>query len=170
MKQIMQFFLLKKPVTFTAVLLCMLMALSLTVLAQDAAPAPEGGAAEQEMTAEIPKAPTPVPVDEQKFIYNSHGMRDPFVSLLIDRELDPGKAGLAAMKISEIKIQGVQIGLGKVAIVLGTDGKAYNMEVGQTLLDGKCVAIEGRKVVFEKVILDPFGREKDKQTIELYLH
>ena len=74
------------------------------------------------------------------------------------------------MKISEIKIQGIQIGLGKVAIVLGTDGKAYNMEVGQTLLDGKVVAIESGKVVFEKVILDPFGREKEKQRIEMDLH
>ncbi len=74
------------------------------------------------------------------------------------------------MKISELKIQGIQIGLGHVAIVLGTDGKAYNMEVGQTLLDGKVIAIESGKVVFEKVILDPFGREKEKQRIELYLH
>jgi len=123
-----------------------------------------------DFTAEIPRAPTPVPAGEQKFIYNSHGMRDPFVSLLLDSDLVAGKDGLAAMKISELKLQGIQIGLGEVAIVLGTDGKAYNMEVGQSLLDGKVVSIQGRKVVFEKVILDPFGREKDKQTIELYLH
>ncbi|MCD4653267.1 hypothetical protein K8T06_04970 [bacterium] len=124
---------------------------------------------ELDFAADIPKAPTPVPEGEQKFIYNSHGMRDPFISLLLRPSIE-GKGGLAGMKISELKLQGIQIGLGKVAIVLGTDGKAYNMGLGQSLLDGKVVAIEGRKVVFEKVILDPFGREKDKQTIELYLH
>lgn len=129
--------------------------------------APESG---EGFTADIPRAPTPVPKGEQKFIYNSHGMRDPFVSLLIVNTVDVGKEGLAGMKISEIKVQGIQIGLGAVAIVLGTDGKAYNMKVGQPLLDGKVVAIESRKVVFEKVIYDPFGREKDKQRIERYLH
>lgn len=123
-----------------------------------------------EIGSDIPRAPTPIPQSEQQFVYNSHGMRDPFVSLLINNSLDVSKSGLAAMKISEIKIQGIQIGLGKVAIVLGTDGKAYNMEVGQTLLDGKVVAIESGKVVFEKVILDPFGREKEKQRIEMDLH
>ncbi|HPQ41931.1 MAG TPA: hypothetical protein PLV45_16300 [bacterium] len=170
MKRMKQYRICTMPTAFSVLLLSVLWVASGSVMAQEPAPPAAETQAETGEMAEIPKAPTPVPEEEQKFIYNSQGMRDPFVSLLIDNRLDPGKAGLGAMKISEIKLQGIQIGLGKVAIVLGTDGKAYSMEVGQSLLDGKCVAIEGRKVVFEKVILDPFGREKDKQTIELYLH
>ncbi|MBN1297323.1 hypothetical protein JXA80_11130 [bacterium] len=152
------------------VLCCLIMIMTvLPVSGQDAQPAP-AETMEPDIAPDLPRAPTPIPEEEQKFIYNSHGMRDPFVSLLVRKDLDVSKVGIAAMKISEIKLQGLQIGLGKVAIVQGPDGKAYNMEVGQSLLDGKVVAIMGRKVVFEQVILDPFGRVKDKKEIELYLH
>jgi Tfp pilus assembly protein PilP len=122
------------------------------------------------ITADIPRAPTPVPAEEQQTRYTGQNTRDPFVSLLLQRESDVTKTGLAAMKISEISVQGIQIGLGTVAIVLGTDGKAYNMRVGDLLLDGKVVAIDSNRVVFEKVVLDSFGRETDKEVIEYHLH
>lgn len=125
---------------------------------------------ESGISADIPRAPTPVPAEEQQTRYTGQGTRDPFVSLLLQRESDVMKTGLAAMKISEISVQGIQIGLGTVAIVLGTDGKAYNMRVGDLLLDGKVVAIDSNKVVFEKVVLDSFGRETDKEVIEYHLH
>ncbi len=132
--------------------------------------------AQEEMTEEpgipddIPKAPTPIPPDEQQIRYTGEGTRDPFVSLLIHSNVDMMKTGLAAMKISEITIMGLQIGLGTIAIVHGADGRAYNMKVGDVLLDGKVFAIDSNKVVFEKVVLDSFGREIDKEIIEYYLH
>lgn len=125
---------------------------------------------DQEVPAGIPRAPTPIPPDERQMRYTGEGTRDPFVSLLIHADAEAYKTGLAAMKISEIKVIGIQIGLGTIAIVQGTDGRAYNMKVGDVLLDGKVFAIDSNKVVFEKVVLDSFGRPIDKEIIEYYLH
>jgi Tfp pilus assembly protein PilP len=119
---------------------------------------------------DIPRAPTPIPVEERQFLYTGQGTRDPFVPLTIHRDVDPTVTGLAGMSISEITILGIQIGLGEKAMVRGSDGKAYNMEVGQAFLDGKVVSIEPGKVVFERIIRDSFGREVDKETIEYDLH
>lgn len=160
----------KQSVIWSVILTAAFLLMSAGLVAAQADASAEPQSEEQAFTAEIPKAPTPIPQEAQKFVYNGHGLRDPFVSLLLKDQIDPSKSGLASMKISELTLQGLQIGLGKVAIVLGTDGKAYNLKIGQNLYDGKVVAIENRKVIFEKVILDPFGREKDKQRIELYLH
>ena len=127
------------------------------------------GSAEAE-NLDVPAAPTPESTDD-KFHYNPQGFRDPFVSVLAVRESQSAKPeGPAGMKISEISLQGIQIGLGKIAIIKGPDNKAYALKVGELVYDGKLIAIHGNKIIFEKKILDVFGRVKDTQQVELYLH
>ncbi len=162
------------------VLLCLLVAGSLilmplltdSVIAQeDVLPAevPESANIE-EVESDIPLAPEEKPKEESKFSYNPQGMRDPFVSLLVTTDLEPRGEGVAGMKISELTLQGIQIGIGKVAIVLGPDGNTYSLRVGDSVFDGKVTQIAGNKLVFEKIIFDAFGREKEKKSIEIYLH
>jgi len=118
---------------------------------------------------DIPRAPSPEKV-EKRTTYNPQGARDPFRSLLegVDKDIRP--PGLAGLQISELSLQGIQIGLGKVAIVTAPDGMAYAMKLNDSVFDGKLVQIKNNKAVFEKIIYDAFGREKEKQKIELYLH
>ena len=78
--------------------------------------------------------------------------------------------GLPGMQISELALQGIQIGLGKVALVVGSDDVMYAMRVGDRVFDGKLVQITNNKIVSEKTIYDAFGREKEKKKIEIYLH
>jgi Tfp pilus assembly protein PilP len=138
------------------------------VSAQDA-PAPAEAAVQDPEMDNIPRAPEP---EQQEKIsaYNPQGARDPFVSLLEGVDKDVRPPGLAGMQISELTLQGIQIGLGKTAIVKGPDNIAYGMEVNESVFDGKLIAIDNNKVVFEKIIYDAFGREKEKQKIEVYLH
>jgi len=128
--------------------------------------APEPAAEE---VGELPLAPTPRPEEEKRFTYNHHGMRDPFVSLVEKESVDLG-SGIGSMKIQELTLQGILEGLGKIAIVLGSDDKVYPMRVGDSVLDGKLVSIGTNRIVFEKIIFDAFGREKEKRSIEIHLH
>jgi Tfp pilus assembly protein PilP len=125
--------------------------------------------AETQESSELPKAPEPQK-EEKRITYSPQGARDPFLSLLdgVDKDIRP--PGLQGLQISELTLQGIQIGLGKVAIVKGTDNMAYPLRVGDSVFDGKLVEITDNKIIFEKLIYDAFGREKEKQKIEIYLH
>ncbi|MBN1550421.1 hypothetical protein JW979_03080 [bacterium] len=143
-------------------------------IAQDPAAQPPAAQPPADDTTEIklgdlPRAPVPQ-AEEKKFTYNPQGTRDPFVSLLVGMDKDVRPPGIAGIKISEVNLIGIQVGLGKTAIITGPDNIAYNMRVGDTVFDGKLVEIEPNKIVFEKIIYDAFGREKEKKQIEKYLH
>ncbi len=133
----------------------------LTTLAQDSA--------SQDAINDLPKAPKPEK-QEKRIGYNPQGSRDPFMSLLEGQDKDVRPPGLGGIQISELTLQGIQIGLGKMAIVKGPDNIAYGMHVGESVFDGKLIEILDNKIVFEKLIYDAFGREKEKQKIEIYLH
>ncbi len=135
-----------------------------------AATTPEAVGSSTQPAENLPLAPTPEPVTENQFHYNAQGMRDPFVSLIIHNQVPPNLIGLPAMKISELSLQGIQLGMGEIAIILGSDGKVYSMREGDSVLDGKLIEIQQNKIVFEQIIFDAFGREKEKKTIEIYLH
>ena len=119
----------------------------------------------------IPLAPEPGSEEQSGFNYNPQGARDPFKSLF-SQQMDDlrERSGLAGMQISELTLVGIQIGLGKTAIMQGSDGKTYGVKEGTLVYDGKLLAIKNNRVIFEKTILDAFGREKEKKEIEIYLH
>ena len=160
---------LNKRIMYTAIILCFLGGgISLPVMGQEFT---EDSVEADDLNMEnIPRAPVPQS-EEKEFTYNPQGARDPFVPLVgphLDDIVKPsGKEGL---QISELALQGIQIGLGRTAIMMGSDGKAYGMREGDYVFDGKLVDITNDKVVFEKTIYDAFGREKEKKRIEIYLH
>lgn len=120
----------------------------------------------------LPLAPQLEIKEEQKVAYTQTG-RDPFVSLVEpspDDSVIETTKGLPSMMIAELALQGIQIGLGKVAMFKGPDNNVYAMRVDDSCKDGKMVDIQNNKVMFEKLVLDEFGREKEKQQIEVYLH
>lgn len=119
---------------------------------------------------DLPMAPAPEP-EESKFQYNAQGFRDPFEPLIGKKTIIvENLEGLAGMQISELALMGIQIGLGHTAMVKGSDDKTYAMKVGDVVADGKLVEIQQNKVVFEKQILDAFGRVKETKPIGIYLH
>ncbi|GEM_PF-5785639 len=130
------------------------------VSSPDAAPAPDN----------LPMAPQMQVENDDKFHYTQSG-RDPFVSL-IEKGSEEGvnQGGLPSMLIAELALQGIQIGLGKVAMFKGPDNNVYGMRIGDACKDGKLIEIQNNRVMFEKIVFDEFGREKEKQQIEVYLH
>src|SRR4030042_6412516 len=85
-------------------------------------------------------------VHRTEIYYDSEGLSDPFVTLLVgtDKDEEPGQKppGIKGMTIGELAL----FGLGKwenqeVAFVTGSDGKAYTLKVGDLVFDGRVKAI-----------------------------
>jgi hypothetical protein len=52
---------------------------------------------------------------------------------------------------------GVAQGAGYIAILQGTDGKSYFVNVGQRLFDGVIVSIDATSVSFRQEVTDPLS-------------
>jgi len=114
-------------------------------------------------------------VDEaSRFLYEPEGRRDPFISLLFGKNLEPGirPQGIEGMNITEITLTGILNWgeKGRIALFLGTDDKTYQRKVGDNVFDGKIIAIDKATVLFEQKVYDPFGNEKPPKRIEIKLH
>jgi hypothetical protein len=92
--------------------------------------------------------------------------RDPFILFEDQQTSELSENSVETMEISEVTLLGIQIGIGKFAIVKGVDQKICKLEEGQQLKDGKVIAIESGKVVFERIVKDAFGRQIDVEIIE----
>jgi Tfp pilus assembly protein PilP len=117
----------------------------------------------------------PVPVEASQpddtppaSAYESHGRRDPFVSLVArGRDLrvtgsrPPGVAGLL---IGEVTVRGVvQDRSGFIAMIQGPDRKTFIVRAGEVLLDGSIKAITGDAIVFAQDVADPLATVKQKE-------
>jgi hypothetical protein len=105
------------------------------------------------------------------YTYNPQGRRDPFVSLVKpvgpQGTKGPRPAGIPGFLIQEIALKGVVKttggGLGAastagyIAILQGTDGKSYFVNVGQRLFDGVIVSIDASSVSFRQEVTDPLS-------------
>ncbi|MBN2382008.1 hypothetical protein JXQ70_03910 [bacterium] len=114
-------------------------------------------------------------IDEsQRFLYEPEGRRDPFQSLLFGMNLENviRPAGIEGMNIAEIILVGILNWgeKGRIALFLGSDDKTYQRKVGDSVFDGKIIAIDKGTVLFEQKVYDPFGNEKPPKRIEIKLH
>jgi hypothetical protein len=105
------------------------------------------------------------------YTYNPQGRRDPFVSLV--KPVGPGGVkgprpqGLPGFLIQEVALKGVvktsggglgpAASAGYIAILQGTDGKSYFVNVGQRLFDGVIVGIDASSVSFRQEVTDPLS-------------
>ena len=115
----------------------------------------------------IDVAPAP-PAD---YVYESHGRRDPFVSL-VNRGTD-GRTiqvnavrpeGLAGVLVDELVVRGiVQSRGGWMAIVESNGGRAYSVRLGDRLMDGSVSAITSDVVAFMQDVNDPLSLAKHRE-------
>ena len=105
------------------------------------------------------------------YTYNPQGRRDPFISLV--KPVGPQglkgarPAGIPGFLIQEVALKGVvktagggmgvAQGAGYIAILQGTDGKSYFVNVGQRLFDGVIVSIDATSVSFRQEVTDPLS-------------
>jgi Tfp pilus assembly protein PilP len=115
----------------------------------------------------------PLPERKERYVYKTYGRRDPFKPLIEGTEMLGANRppGIEGMAISEIALKGIlDLPGGFAAVFEGSDGKAYRLQEGDVVFDGRVVKVSENQVIFEKIILDPFGREKEKKLIEVKLH
>ena len=105
------------------------------------------------------------------YSYNPQGRRDPFISLVKpvgpQGTKGPRPAGIPGFLIQEVALKGVvkttgggmgvAQGAGYIAILQGTDGKSYFVNVGQRLFDGVIVTIDATSVSFRQEVTDPLS-------------
>jgi Tfp pilus assembly protein PilP len=148
-----------------------LLALSVPVWAQQAPPATT---ASPEPAADAGKPDTIKSIIEQElqpdptgYSYNPQGRRDPFVSLLKPVSADQGartrRPGMEGFLIQEVALKGiVRTPKGYTAMLLGTDGKSYFVNVGQRLFDGVITSIDATTVTFRQEVSDPLSTVKSR--------
>ncbi|MCE5195023.1 MAG: pilus assembly protein PilP [Nitrospiraceae bacterium] len=106
---------------------------------------------------------------EEVFIYDKKGRKDPFVSLAIKSEEKPkkGQTPLESYDVASIKILGIVWNQkGNFASIVLPDGKAYTLREGMTigLHNGKVQKITKNAVIIREQIKDYKGVLKPKET------
>lgn len=147
-----------------------LLVLAVPAWAQQAPPATSGSPD----PAEAAKPDTIKSIIEQElqpdpggYSYNPQGRRDPFVSLLKPVSADQGartrRPGMEGFLIQEVALKGiVRTPKGYTAMLLGTDGKSYFVNVGQRLFDGVITSIDATTVTFRQEVSDPLSTVKSR--------
>lgn len=149
-----------------------LLAVSVPMWAQQAPP--PASAANPSASGEPAKADTIKSIIDQElqpdptgYSYNPQGRRDPFVSLLKPVSADQGartrRPGMEGFLIQEVALKGiVRTPKGYIAMLLGTDGKSYFVNVGQRLFDGVITSIDATTVTFRQEVSDPLSTVKNR--------
>ena len=142
------------------------------------APTSHGGGAETPAPSAAPQPPAPgtpasslpAPDEPLGFTYNPEGRRDPFVSLIRRGAANKGSgtssrgAGLAGLEVAEVVLRGtVRSRDGFVAILQGSDQKAYIVRAGDRLLDGTVRTISQNDMVILQQVNDPLSLEKQRE-------
>jgi len=133
------------------------------------APAPSPGAATDPAKPDTIKSiiEQELQPDPGGYSYNPQGRRDPFVSLLKPVSADQGartrRPGMEGFLIQEVALKGiVRTPKGYTAMLLGTDGKSYFVNVGQRLFDGVITSIDATTVTFRQEVSDPLSTVKSR--------
>lgn len=126
----------------------------------DASPAPASDTIKSIIDQELQPDPS-------GYSYSPQGRRDPFVSLLKPVSADQGartrRPGMEGFLIQEVALKGiVRTPKGFTAMLLGTDGKSYFVNVGQRLFDGVIVSIDATTVTLRQEVSDPLSTVKSR--------
>jgi Tfp pilus assembly protein PilP len=138
--------------------------LACAALAGGPAARPSAAANQAPVPVEAPRPDDTAPA----YAYESHGRRDPFVSL-VARGRDPRVTGsrppgVAGLLIGEVTVRGVvQDRSGFIAMIQGPDRKTFIVRAGEVLLDGSIKAITGDAIVFAQDVADPLATVKQKE-------
>ena len=138
-----------------AVAAAALLAGAFTLSAQSPTPAPTPASGES--------VKVPVPAEQEAappvYTYEVGGRRDPFRSLLLraqNEKQGERPPGLAGMLVEELELQGtIKTQQGWVAMMRGSDNKAYLLKKGSTVFDGEVTDINGNEVTFRQNVNDP---------------
>ena len=117
-------------------------------------------------------------LEDTGFSYDDGNRRDPFQSLLVDRQpvgpdLRPRPEGIPGMLIDEVRVSGVWITeSGPVAQVQAANqAKSYLIRPGDQLFDGDVLRITyeryaGAEVVFKQMVNDPTAPKPFREVVK----
>ena len=153
---------MSRPATLALLILALGVAGAAPALAQ----APAAPPSPASPAADSLRSITPETTGEG-YTYNAMGRRDPFVSLLKPVSPDQGpktrRPGMEGFLIQEVALKGiVKTPKGFIAMLLGTDGKSYFVNVGQRLFDGVVTGIDATTVTFRQEVTDPLSTVKSR--------
>lgn len=107
-------------------------------------------------------------VEEEIYLYDKTGKRDPFVSLIKKEEVVPGDTPLESYDVSAVRILGIVWNQkGHFAEVILPDGKAYTVKEGMPIgvHKGKVQRITKSSIIVKENVKDYKGEIKSKETI-----
>ena len=111
--------------------------------------------------------------DPGTYTYDPGARRDPFRSLIQQREQAPSApaerpAGIAGLLIDEIELQGVYVlDDGPVAQIMSASQEtSFLLKVGQQLWDGEVVRINMDEVTFRQTVDDPTARKPFRDVVK----
>jgi hypothetical protein len=117
---------------------------------------PAAPSAGEKAGSEASKEPEVAP---SVYTYEVGGRRDPFRSLLIrnpNESHGPRPPGLAGLLVEELELQGtIKVKSGWVAMMRGSDNRAYLLKKGSTVFDGEVIDITAGDVTFRQNVNDP---------------
>ena len=153
-------------VPVVATLLATWSALSLVSLVQP----PDGLSAPQESTTEVsPLSPEDAAVEQDEvFVYDSEGRRDPFVSLFNRGTELPAlgerPTGVAGLTVNEVALRGIVLSEGiYIAVLQAPDTTTYIVRSGEQLYDGSVQSITADAVIFTQEVNDPLSLVKERE-------
>ena len=111
----------------------------------------------------------PPTAQQDEYVYQPGGRRDPFLNLLGTGVTPPATPvrrgdGTAGLLINEIAVRGVmQSGGAIIAMVQGPDGKHHIIRAGDKLVDGSVKAVTLQGLVLIQNVSDPLSKEKRRE-------
>jgi Tfp pilus assembly protein PilP len=113
----------------------------------------------------------PPPPQQDSYIYQSDGRRDPFTPLTnsgIEIKATKRGEGAAAFTVDEISVRGVMQTRDRlVAMVQGPDNKTYVVHPGDKFADGVIKTVTPQGLVVVQDITDPLSTQKQREVRKL---
>jgi Tfp pilus assembly protein PilP len=128
-------------------------------------------AASAQTAPEVQRAALVPPPQNDGYVYQADGRRDPFMSL-VNGGVEPAtplkKDGLRTFLLAEVSVRGVmQTKDALVAMVQGPDNRTYVIHKGDKLADAVVKSVTAQGLIAMQDVSDPLSTQKQREVRKL---
>lgn len=107
--------------------------------------------------------------DKDKVTAAMRGKRDPFISIIRNRELPypTCASGKGCLIVDQLVLKGVvKSPTGMLAVVVNGQHKAYFLRENDPVFNGQVVKITGDSIIFKEKVINRAGRESEREVVK----